>query len=142
MAKLVLILLVFTAYNASADIFGFGSDKTFRSRVPQLTEKLKKLPLKTDPGFEDTFNQTVKDVENSIEEEKLFCGGEAPDAEGKTLPAEQKQLCFRELKKNYLEAVEVIFEAKKKYLQLLHNEQQNRLTEIHRKVKADIDKNF
>lgn len=140
MAKLILILLFIQT--AQADIFGFGSDKTLRSRIPQLTEKLAKLPLKTDPAFEDTFNQTVKELENGIEEEKLYCGGESPDSEGKTLPPEQKQLCFRELKKNYLEAVEVIFEAKKKYLQLLHNEQQNRLTEIHRKTKADIDKNF
>jgi hypothetical protein len=138
--RLILIFAFITS--AHADIFGFGTEKTFKSRIPQLTEKLKKLPLKTDPGFEDTFNQVVKAVENGIEEEKLYCGGEAPDAEGKILPADQKQLCFRELKKNYLEAVEVIFEAKKNYLQLLHNEQQNRLTEVHRKLKADIDKNF
>ena len=140
MVKFVLIFLFVSS--AQADIFGFGADKSFKSRVPDLTEKLKKLPLKSDPGFEDTFNQTVKELENSIEEEKLYCSGESPDSEGKTLPADQKQLCFRELKKSYLEAVEVIFEAKKKYLQLLHNEQTNRLTEIHRKLKADIDKNF
>lgn len=140
MVKFILIFSFVTS--AHADIFGFGSEKGFKSKIPQLTEKLRKLPLKTDPGFEGTFNQTVKEVENGIEEEKLYCGGEAPDAEGKILPPDQKQLCFRELKKNYLEAVEVIFEAKKNYLQLLHNEQQNRLTEVHRKLKADIDKNF
>jgi len=137
-----LILIILLMQSAHADIFGFGSDKTFKSRIPDLTEKLRKLPLKSEPGFEDTFNQTVKELENGIEEEKLYCSGESPDSEGKTLPADQKQLCFRELKKSYLEAVEVIFDAKKKYLQLLHNEQTNRLTEIHRKLKADIDKNF
>lgn len=136
------ILILFFIQSAHADIFGFGSDKSFKSKIPDLTEKLRKLPLKSEPGFEDTFNQTVKELENSIEEEKLYCSGESPDQEGKTLPADQKQLCFRELKKSYLEAVEVIFDAKKKYLQLLHNEQTNRLTEIHRKLKADIDKNF
>jgi hypothetical protein len=136
-----ILIFAFIA-TAHADIFSFGSDKAYKSRIPALTEKLKKLPLRTDPGFEDTFNQTVKEVENGLEEEKLYCGGEAPDAEGKVLPPEQKQLCFRDLKKNYLEAVEVIFEAKKNYLQLLHNEQQKRLTEVHRKLKADIDKNF
>ncbi len=140
MAKLILIFLILSS--AHADIFGFGGDKSFQTRIPGLTEKLKKLVLSTNPGFEDSFNQTVRDLENGIEEEKLYCSGEAPDAEGKVLPADQKQLCFRELKKNYLEAVEVIFEAKKKYMQLLHTEQQNRLTEIHRKLKADIDKNF
>ncbi len=136
------ILIFFIVSSAQADIFDFGSGKAFKSRVPELTDKLKKLPLKTDPGFEDTFNQTVKELENGIEEDKLFCGGEAPDAGGKTLPKDQKQLCFRELKKNYLEAMEVIFDAKKKYLQLLHNEQQNRLTEIHKKLKADVEKSF
>ena len=136
------ILIFCFIQSAQADMFGFGSDKTVKSRIPDLTEKLRKLPMKSDPGFEDTFNQTVKELENSIEEEKLYCSGESPDSEGKTLPADQKQLCFRELKKSYLEAVEVIFDAKKKYLQLLHNEQTNRLTEIHRKLKADIDKNF
>lgn len=140
MVRLILILCFISS--AHADIFGFGRDKTFKSRIPQLTEKLRQLKLKTEPGFEDTFNQTVKEVENGIEEEKLYCGGEAPDADGKTLPADQKQLCFRDLKKNYLEAVEVIFEAKKNYLQLLHGEQQKRLSEVHRKLKADIDKNF
>ncbi len=140
MAKFILIFL-FT-FSAHADIFGFGADKNFLSRVPGLTQKLKKLPLSTNPNFEDSFNQTVRDLENSIEEEKLYCSGEAPDSKGKILPMDQKQLCFRQLKKNYLEAVEVIFEAKKKYMQLLHSEQQNRLTEIHRKLKADIDKNF
>ncbi len=140
MAKFVLIFILINS--AHADIFGFGSDKSFKSRVPGLTEKLKKLQLNANPGFEDSFNQVVRDLENSIEEEKLYCSGEAPDSKGKVLPGDQKQLCFRELKKNYLEAVEVIFEAKKKYMQLLHTEQQSRLTEIHRKLKADIDKNF
>ena len=114
MVKLVLILCFILP--AHADLFGFGADKTLKSRIPGLTEKLKNLQLKTDPGFEDVFNRTVKDIENSIEEEKLYCSGEAPDSDGKTLAADQKQLCFRELKKNYLEAVDVIFEAKKKYL--------------------------
>lgn len=136
------ILIAFFIQAAHADIFGFGADKSFKSKIPDLTEKLRKLPLKSDPGFEDSFNQTVKELENGIEEEKLYCSGEAPDSEGRVLAADQKQLCFRELKKSYLEAVEVIFDAKKKYLQLLHNEQTNRLTEIHRKLKADIDKNF
>jgi hypothetical protein len=137
-----LVLIFFFISTAHAQIFGFGGDKDFKSRIPALSEKLSKLQLKSDPGFEEVFNQTVKDVENAVEEEKLYCGGEAPDAEGKTLPPDQKQLCFRSLKKNYLEAIDVIFEAKKKYLQLLHNEQENRLTEIHRKLKADVEKTF
>ena len=140
MVRFILICLLMQS--AQADIFGFGSNKTFRSRIPKLTEKLQKLPLKSEPGFEETFNQTVKELENGIEEEKLYCGGEASDTEGKVLPPDQKQLCFRELKKSYVQAIEVIFETKKKYLQLLHNQQQNRLTEIQRKLKADIEKNF
>ena len=140
MVRFILICLLIQS--AQADIFGFGSDKNFRSRIPRLTEKLQKLSLKSGPGFEDTFNQTVKELENGIEEEKLYCAGEAADTAGKVLPADQKQRCFRELKKSYVLAVEVIFETKKKYLQLLHNQQQNRLTEIQRKLKDDIEKNF
>lgn len=140
MVKFVLILLL--SQSAHAQFFGFGGGKNFKSAIPGLSEKLKNLSLKTDPGFEDTFNQAVKELENAIEEEKLYCSGEAPDSEGKMLPLDQKQLCFRELKKNYLEAVEVIFEAKKRYLQLLHTEQQSRLNDAHKKVKTDIEKNF
>lgn len=142
MVRLLLVLLIFKAFSARADFLGFGSGDKFKSRLPALTTKLKELDLKATPNFEDSFNQSVKEIENAIDSEKLYCSGEATNQEGKTLPPDQKQLCFRELKKNYLEAVDVIFEMKRKYLTVLHTEQMQRLSDIHKKQKADLEKNF
>lgn len=141
MAKLILIV-IFISLNAGADIFDFGSDSAKNSKISSHINKLKKLEIKDDPEFEETFNLTVKGLENSIEEEKLYCSGEATDANSKTIPTNQKQLCMRELKKQYLEATETIFEMKKKYLELIHLRQIKRLSEIQSQIKADIEKNF
>jgi hypothetical protein len=142
MAKLILILATLLSTSAYADFLGFGTDDGYASRLPPLIEKLKSLKLSNDPGFEDTFNLTVKNIENGVEEEKLFCAGESTDPKGRTLPKEQKQLCFRELKSQYMDAVSVIFDMKKKYLDLIHKRQMDRLSEIQSKMKADIEKNF
>lgn len=141
MVKFLLIcsLLIGTA---QANIFDFSSDKTRESKIPTLLTALKALELKVDPAFEDEFNRAIKSVEAAIEEEKLYCSGESPDAEGKLLPKDQKQLCMRELKKHYLEAATTIFDLKKKYLTLIHENQIEKLTEVQKKLKADIEKNF
>lgn len=137
---LVLFLIVSTA--AHADLFDFAKDSGAESKIPSLIEKLKNLEMKDEPEFEETFNQAVKSIENSVEEEKLYCAGEAADASGKVLPAAQKQLCMRELKKNYLEAQTTIFDVKKKYLGFIHQKQLQKLTDIQKKLRADIEKNF
>lgn len=142
MAKSFLILLIFSTH-AYADLFDFGSEKTvLNSKIPELVEKVKAIEMKDDPAFEDSFNLGVKAIENRVEEEKLFCVGEASDQEGKTLPAAQKQLCMRELKKQYVESTRVIFELKKKYLALIHKRQLERLNDVQKKLQADIEKNF
>lgn len=140
MAKsfLIFFLLIGTA---RADLFDFGSDKN-ESKIPGLIEKLKSLEMKDGPEFEELFNQNVKNIENAVEEQKLFCSGESADSEGKTLPAAQKPLCIRELKKQYTEATSVIFEIKKKYLGFIHQRQLQKLNEIQNKLKSDIEKNF
>lgn len=144
MAKFILVVLFLSSFSAHADIFGFGSGEksVLSSKLPELVEKLKSLEMKDDPIYEDAFNLGIKGVENRVEEEKLFCLGEATDAEGKTLPAAQKQLCMRELKKNYVESTRVIFELKKKYLALIHKRQLERLNDVQKKLQADIEKNF
>ena len=142
MAKFILIFALFISTFAHADFLGFGTNDGYASRLPPLIEKLKSLRLSNDPGFEDIFNQVVKNIETGLEEEKLFCSGEATDPKGRTLPKEQKQLCFRELKAQYIDAVGVIFEMKKKYLGLIHKRQIEKLSEIQSKMKADIEKNF
>lgn len=136
------VLILFLVNVAHADFLGFGSDNKVKSRIPLITEKLKKLEVGNHPAYEENFNLSVKDLENSLEAEKLYCSGEATDQTGKALPKDQKQLCFRELKKNYIEAMDVIFELKSKYLSLLHKEQMAKLSDIHKKIKADLEKNF
>jgi hypothetical protein len=143
MAKPIFLILLFLSLNASANLFDFGTDGGSReSKIPGLTAALKKIEIKDDPAFEDSFNQAVKALENGVEEEKLYCAGESQVREGKSLPASQKQLCMRELKKHYLEATSTIFELKKKYLGVIHKRHIERLTETQTKQKADIEKNF
>lgn len=142
MVQFILSFLFLTSYSAHADFLGFKTGDTIKSRIPELTEKLKELKMEDTPVYEESFNQLVKNIENSMEEEKLFCSGEAADSGGKVLPKESKQLCFRELKTHYLEAMDAIFETKKKYLGLIHNRQIQKMTEIQKKLKADIEKSF
>ncbi|MCM2349074.1 MAG: hypothetical protein NDI69_03575 [Bacteriovoracaceae bacterium] len=142
MVKSILIVLCLYMSDANANLFDFSSDKGRESKIPTLVANLKKLEVKEGPAYEETFNDGIKAIENGIEEEKLYCSGEATDAEGKALPKDQKQLCMRELKKHYLEATTVIFDLKKKYLGFIHQKQVEKLTEIQTKLKADIEKNF
>lgn len=125
-----------------ADFLGFNTDEDSGGRIPAITEKLKNLEMEEGPAYEDKFNQLVKSLEQTLEEEKLYCSGESANAAGKVLPKEKKQLCFRELKAHYLEAQETIFNLKKKYLGLIHNRQIEKLTEIQKKLRSDIDKSF
>ncbi|HXH29804.1 MAG TPA: hypothetical protein VNJ01_03220 [Bacteriovoracaceae bacterium] len=111
-------------------------------KIPELLSKLKLLQMKDAPEFEETFNHNVKAVENAIEEEKLYCAGETADAQGKTVSKEQKPLCMRELKKQYLDVMDTVFEMKKKYLGSIHRKQIDELSTIQQKLKDDIQKNF
>ncbi len=142
MAQLILLVLFFLSLPASADLFDFAGEKSANSRIPVLVQKLRGLEMKDGPEFEELFNQTVKGIENAVEEEKLYCAGEAANASGKTVEPSQKQLCMRELKKAYIEATAVMFDAKKKYLGFIHERQLRKLSEIQTRLRADIEKNF
>lgn len=142
MVRSFLIAALLFSSMAYADLFDFGTEKGKESRLPAFVEKLKNLEMKDGPQFEDQFNQLVKRIENAVEDEKLYCSGETTNNEGKTLPPAQKQLCMRELKKQYLEATNTIFEVKKKYLGFIHQRQVEKLSEIQSKLKTDIEKNF
>lgn len=142
MVRSLLILSLFISFQASADFLGFKTGDDRKSKIPDLIEKLKELKVEDSPAYEDNFNQLVKSIETSMEEEKLFCSGEVADSNGKVVPKESKQLCYRELKTHYLEAMETIFDLKKKYLGLIHNRQIEKLSEIQKKLKADIEKSF
>ncbi len=142
MAQLIFLVFVFTSLPLQADLFDFAGEKSESSRIGALVQKLRSLEMKDGPEFEELFNQTVKGIENAVEEEKLYCAGEATNASGKTVEAGRKQLCMRELKKAYLEATAVMFDAKKKYLGFIHDRQLRKLSEIQARLKADIEKNF
>ena len=139
MFRIILILLF--SFQAQADFLGFKTAGDFKSKIPDQVEKLKNLKMDNGPLYEDSFNQIVKSIENAMEEEKLYCAGEAADSNGKFLTKE-KELCFRELKTNYLEALDSIFDLKKKYLGLIHTRQISGLTAVQKKLKNDIEKSF
>ncbi len=142
MVRIVLTFVILFSMNAHADFLGFKTGESEDGKIPALVEKLKKLEMDSSPTYEESFNQLVKTIETTMEEEKLYCSGESADSSGKVLDKGQKQLCFRELKGRYLEALDVIFDLKKKYLGLIHTRQVQRLTEIQKKLKSDIDKSF
>ena len=142
MVRIILIVGLFFSFSAFADFLGFKTGDSTRSKIPDLIEKLNKLEVEDSPAYEESFNQLVKSIETSMEDEKLFCSGEIADSSGKVLPKESKQLCFRDLKTHYLSAMDTIFNLKKKYLGLIHNRQIEKLTEIQKKLKVDIDKSF
>jgi hypothetical protein len=114
----------------------------YQSRIPELIKQLRAAEISSNPVYEETFNAGVKGIENAVEEEKLFCSGEAANKEGVVIPKDQRQLCFRQLKNHYLESIDAIFELKKKYLQVLHQRQLENLTGIQKKLRTDIEKSF
>ncbi|MGE3610330.1 MAG: hypothetical protein AB7I27_12130 [Bacteriovoracaceae bacterium] len=140
MVRFILLVFLFS-FHARADFFSFGNN-TIQSKIPALVEKLKKIEMGPTAAYEEAFNQAVKSIEVGIEEEKLICSGEASDEKGRTLPLDKRQLCMRELKNHYLEAMDTIFELKKKYLGMLHSKQIDQLEEIHKNLKSDIEKKF
>ncbi len=142
MVKFIFLILFVLTIDARADIFDFTSGVSSESKLPAMIKKLKNLEMKDGPAFEDSFNQTIKMIENGVEEEKLYCSGDVSNSEGKTIPPAQKQLCMRDLKKNYIEATSTIFDLKKKYLTFIHHRQIEKLSEIQKKLKADIEKSF
>lgn len=142
MVKSFLIFSLLLSLGARADIFDFVSSGSSESKIASLTKKLRGLEVKEGPDFEEGFNALVKGIELAMEEEKLYCSGEALNAQGKSLAPGQKQLCMRELKKQYLESMNATFEVKKKYLSLLHQRQLQKLKETQARLQGDIEKNF
>lgn len=143
MGKLILASCLMLSLTVQANIFDFSSDENSRtSKIPELIKKMNSLEVKNEIDYEDSFNQLAKALENTVEEEKLYCSGEAQDKDGKSLPQSQRQLCMRDLKKLYLKGTAALYELKRKYLAEIHKKQMKDLGEIQEKLKADIEKNF
>ncbi len=128
--------------NAHADFLNFGKSDSSKGKIPELTEKMRSLSIKNNPAFEDDFNKTVKELEQTVETEKLYCKGEASGPDGQVLAKTQKELCFRDLKKVYLEATRTVFEVKKKYLAQIHSEQLEKLNTVQKDLEAGIERSF
>ena len=142
MARFILGFLLFVmSFSAYSDFLGFSSSNS-KSKIPALTEKIKNLKVEQGPGFEDSFNQLIRSLEATLEEEKLYCAGESADSAGKVISKDQKQICFRELKSFYLEAIESVFAQKKKYLSIIHNSHLEKLNRIQSKIKSEIETSF
>lgn len=142
MARSLLIFIILSfSMTAYSDFLGFKSSNT-RSRIPAITEKIMNLKIEPGPVFEDSFNQLIKSLEVTIEEEKLYCAGESADNSGKVILNEQKQICFRELKTFYLEANDAVFNQKKKYLGIIHEAQLKKLNQIQLNMRTEIEKSF
>lgn len=139
MVKFIFFLIVSSSI-AYADFFSSGS--TFKSKLPQLTEKIQSLQVKTDTLFEEKFTQLTKEAESVYIEEREYCAGDLADSKGRVVNKDQKQVCFRELKNNYLEVVDAIFNIKKKYLNSIHSDQIERLNQVQNKIKMDLEKSF
>jgi len=137
MVRFILALLLLPAY---ADIF--GTSDVLTSKIPEVVKEIKALEMKTDVGYEESFNKLVRKVEIILEEEKLFCNGEVSSSDGKVIEKSQKQVCFRSLKTQYIKAMDEVFDLKKRYLKINHQAQTEKLTEIHQKLKADFEKSF
>jgi uncharacterized pyridoxal phosphate-containing UPF0001 family protein len=68
MAQSFLIIFLFLSLPVRADLFDFATKKSESSRIPALVQKLRGLEMKDGPEFEELFNQTVKGIENAVEE--------------------------------------------------------------------------
>jgi hypothetical protein len=138
-----LLIFIFLSFSMSAysDFLGFKTSNS-RSRIPAITEKIMNLKIEPGPVFEDSFNQLIKSLEVTLEEEKLFCAGESADNTGKVISNEQKQVCFRELKTFYLEASDAVFNQKKKYLGVIHEAQVKKLNQLQSNMRTEIEKSF
>jgi hypothetical protein len=135
-----IFLLSLSINSAQADFFSSGNK--FKSKLPQVTEKIQSLEAKTSSEFEEKFTQLIKETESIFAEEKEYCSGDLADSKGRVITKDHRQVCFRELKTNYLEAVDAIFNLKKKYLSAIHNQQLDRLSQIQSKIKTDLERDF
>ena len=137
MVKAVLVFILFANF-AYAQFWNFGDkpNSTSTGRIQNHLEKLSDLEIKSSGDFEDRFNKIIKSIEDILEEQKLICSGEVAGPKGVLTSRDQKQTCFREMKKNYAQYIEKSFEIKKKYLGVLH---QKKLDELEKIKKSQID---
>lgn len=143
MVRTVLISFLFSI-SAYAQFWNFGDkpETNGASRVQAELEKLSDLNIKAGGEFEDKFNQVMKSVNNILEEEKLICSGEVAGPNGILTSRDQKQVCFREMKKSYAQYIEKSFEIKRKYLGVLHQKKLEDLEKIKKSQLEQLERAF
>lgn len=137
MVKLFLVICFF-----SLAALAQGNSFNLESKIPQLTVKLQKLKLEQEPLFEESFNQVVKELDQTLEKEKNICTGELSSEQGQVVAKEERQVCLRTIKGHYLAALNEIHLLKKKYMALIHQRQMSQLDESFEKLKAQFEKKF
>ncbi len=143
MVRTILISLLISS-TAYAQFWNFGDkpETSGASRISKELEKLNELNIQASGEFEDKFNQVMKAVNNILEEEKLICSGEVAGPSGILTSRDQKQVCFREMKKSYAHYIEKSFEIKRKYLGVLHQKKLEDLEKIKNSQLQQLERAF
>lgn len=136
MVKILLVLLVISVQVMATSEF------EFTSKIPEVTEKLKKLKSPDLESFEEDFNLHIKELESLLEKEKSICTGEMSMENGEVVTKENRQVCLRKMKGHYLSALNIVYDLKKKYLNVIHRKQMTLLDENFKKIKEQFEKNF
>lgn len=130
---------------AHAQFWNFGdkpSGATTEGRVQAEIEKLSDLDVKIGAEFEDRFNRIVKTIDDILGEQKMICSGEVAGPKGILTSRDQKEVCFRDIKKNYSSYIEKGFEIKKKYLAILHQKRLEDLDKIKKRQIEQLESQF
>jgi hypothetical protein len=144
MVKAVLVFTLFLSSVSYAQFWNFGDKPkpTGEGRIQAELDKLSDLNIQSGGEFEDKFNRIMKAVNDILEEEKLICSGEVAGPAGILTSRDQKQVCFREMKKSYAVYIEKSFEVKRKYLGVLHQKKLEDLEKIKKSQLEQLERAF
>lgn len=144
MAKSFLMFsFLLLSYSSRAQFLGFGENKSqFKSKLTSLIDKINQLEVSAGPQFEESFNQNIQLFEATLDQEILFCSGEASNDKGQYISNDKRQTCIRELKQKYTEGVVSIFEIKKKYLEVILEIHKDKLQKAQAQAVKNIDNRF
>jgi hypothetical protein len=144
MVRSVLVLIFILSSSAYAQFWNFGDKPrpTGEGRIQAELEKLSDLKIQSGGEFEDKFNRIMKSVNDILEEEKMICSGEVPGPAGVLTTRDQKQVCFREMKKSYALYIEKSFDVKRKYLGVLHQKKLEDLDKIKKSQLEQLERAF
>jgi len=143
MAKIILMLIFMSSFSVNAQFLGFGGQSEESSgKISSIIDRFKNFELEPNPKSEENFNLLVKEMEIAIDEEKLFCSGEAANSKGKYLSSDKRQVCTRNLKQKYVELLQIVFDHKIKYLEKINELQTQRLKLTKDQMIKEVESRF